>query len=104
MKKHLLVVYVPKEYVEKVKSALFDVGAGKLDEYEQCCWQTIGIGQFKSSKSSKPFIGKPLNLEKTEEFRLEVILDKNLIEQAREAINNSHPYETPAYHFIEVEL
>lgn len=39
--------YVPETDLEIVKNAMFEAGAGKYDNYENCAWQTIGMGQFK---------------------------------------------------------
>ncbi len=38
--------YVPFEYTEKVKDAMFEKGAGKYKKYDHCSWQTKGVGQF----------------------------------------------------------
>ncbi len=35
---YLLVIYVPNSDVEKVKNAVFNAGAGKYKNYDQCCW------------------------------------------------------------------
>jgi hypothetical protein len=37
--------YVPENYVEQVKIALFDAGAGRISDYTHCAWQTDGVGQ-----------------------------------------------------------
>ena len=47
-------VYVPENSVEKVKQALFDAGAGRIGNYDSCCWQTAGIGQFRPLENSNP--------------------------------------------------
>ena len=39
-----LCVYVPEKHVETVKTALFNAGAGRIGNYDQCCWQNNGIG------------------------------------------------------------
>jgi hypothetical protein len=49
--------------VEKVKSALFKVGAGKYKHYDQCCWQTKGQGQFRPLVGSNPAIGSHVMLK-----------------------------------------
>ena len=50
-------VYVPEKHVETVKRALFDAGAGRIGNYDSCCWQTDGIGQFRPLAGSNPAIG-----------------------------------------------
>ena len=97
-----LTVFVPDEALEQVKSALFAVGAGKIGDYEQCCWQVQGAGQFMPLAGSNPHIGKHDSLETVEEWRIEMVVDKPLIIEVIEALKQSHPYETPAYDVIEV--
>ena len=46
--------YVPEADLEIVKNAMFDAGAGQFDNYEQCAWQTIGMGQFKPINEAQP--------------------------------------------------
>ncbi len=47
--------YVPESHLEKVKEALFATGAGRIGDYDHCCWQTRGTGQFRPL-ASRPAI------------------------------------------------
>ena len=42
-----LAFYVPQENLEAVKQALFATGAGRIGDYDSCCWQVKGVGQFR---------------------------------------------------------
>ena len=97
-----LTIFVPDEALEQVKSALFAVGAGKIGDYEQCCWQVQGTGQFMPLAGSNPHIGTHDSLETVVEWRIEMVVDKSIIVETIEALKRSHPYETPAYDVIEV--
>ena len=97
-----LTVFVPEEVLEQVKSALFAAGAGKIGNYEQCCWQVQGIGQFMPLVGSNPHIGKQDSLERVNEWRVEMVVATTHIKQVIEALKQAHPYETPAYDVIEV--
>lgn len=97
-----LTVFIPDEALEEVKSALFVAGAGKIGDYEQCCWQVQGTGQFKPLLSSTPYIGKQGILEQVDEWRVEMVVKKQFITKVISALKQSHPYETPAYDVIEV--
>lgn len=92
-----IVVFVPVDYVEKIIDSMTLAGAGKIGEYDYCSFRTSGIGTFKGSQSSKPFIGTPGELEKVEEVRLEMILPEWKLSDVIEAMRSSHPYEEPAY-------
>lgn len=98
-----LVFYVPVPQVEEVKEAIFAIGAGKLGNYSHCAWQVLGQGQFKPLAGSQPFIGSANSLEVVDEFRVEILVEEDLIKEAITALKQAHPYEEPAYEVIKLE-
>ena len=99
-----LIFFVPVTHLEVVKEALFNVGAGKYKKYDKCCWQIEGKGQFRPLTSSNPFIGKVNELEKVDEYRVEMIVKDELVKVAIAALINAHPYEEPAYSVLKIEV
>lgn len=97
-----LTVFVPDSALQQVKSALFAAGAGKIGDYEQCCWQVQGIGQFMPLAGSTPHIGTQDSLEKVDEWRVEMVVAEAHITDVISTLKQAHPYETPAYDVIEV--
>lgn len=97
-----LIVYVPDDYLEPVKGAMFNAGAGRIGQYEHCCWQVKGLGQFKPMVGSQPFIGEQDALETVEEYKLELVCEVSIIKDVVAALKNAHPYEEPAYQVLEV--
>lgn len=97
-----LTVFIPDAALEQVKSALFAAGAGTIGNYEQCCWQVQGIGQFMPLAGSNPNIGAQDTLESVEEWRVEMVVATAYIKEVVKALRQAHPYETPAYDVIEV--
>ena len=97
-----LTVFIPDAALEQVKSALFAAGAGTIGNYEQCCWQVQGSGQFMPMAGSQPNIGAQDALESVEEWRVEMVVAIAYIKEVVEALKQAHPYETPAYDVIEV--
>ncbi len=97
-----LTVFIPDEALDQVKSALFAAGAGKIGNYEQCCWQIKGAGQFKPLAGSTPHIGVQDSLETVNEWRVEMVVDESFMADVIDALEQSHPYETPAYDVIAV--
>ena len=89
--------FVPSSHLETVKSALFAVGAGKIGDYDCCCWQVEGLGQFRPLAGSQPFIGQQGMVEQVPEWKVEMVVDDALIAPAVAALKTAHPYETPAY-------
>ena len=51
-----LCFYVPTSHVEQVKNAIFEAGAGHMGDYDACCFQTLGQGQFRPLEGSNPYI------------------------------------------------
>lgn len=98
-----IIVYVPISHIETVKDALFEAGAGKYTDYDQCSWQSEGMGQFRPLLNANPFIGKIEQLEKVPEIKLEMICTQEVIKEALRALHESHPYEEPAYGVIELK-
>ncbi|MGI9339259.1 Nif3-like dinuclear metal center hexameric protein [Psychrobacter submarinus] len=97
-----LTVFIPEEALEKVKAALFAAGAGTIGNYEQCCWQVKGEGQFMPMAGSNPHLGSQDKLEKVAEWRVEMVVKTSMIAEVIKALKQAHPYETPAYDVLEV--
>lgn len=95
-----LTFYVPIDHKEAVKNALFDVGAGKIGNYDCCSFEVAGTGQFRALKGANPSIGKIGILEQVYEVRVEMVMDDRLLSKVLETLLEAHPYETPAYDVI----
>jgi len=89
--------YVPEESIEVVKAAMFDAGAGQVGDYEQCAWQILGEGQFKSSENANPYIGQHDQLTRLNEYRVEMVCQKGVLKAALTALIITHPYQEVAY-------
>nr|WP_297462125.1 NGG1p interacting factor NIF3 [uncultured Halomonas sp.] len=92
-----LAFFVPVDEAENVKEALFKSGAGRIGDYEACCFQTRGSGQFRPLDGADPHIGKIGELERVDELKVELVCADDLIHAAVAALKAAHPYEEPAY-------
>ena len=101
--RYVLCFYVPEKYAEVVKSAVFEAGAGRLGDYENCCWQTLGQGQFKPIEGAVPFIGSVDRLERVAEMKVEMICQEDHLKDAVAALKEAHPYEEPAFHVLKMD-
>lgn len=95
--------YVPTTAKEKTKKALFDIGVGMFDNYENCSWETLGQGQFKPVGNANPTIGKLDTLEVLDEYKVEMICSDELIHKAVKTLKEVHPYEEVAYEVLKIE-
>jgi len=98
-----LVVYVPSSHQLAVRQAAFSAGAGQIGSYDQCSFNSQGIGTFRGNQESEPFIGIPGELETTEEIRFETILPGSLVSKVISRVIKAHPYEEVAYDLIRLE-
>ena len=89
--------YIPASDHDRVKQALFDKGAGKVGQYDECCWEILGNGQFRAGAGSHPSIGGIGKLEHVEEYKVEMVCSDKLIREVVETLLKEHPYEQPAY-------
>lgn len=95
--------YVPATHLDAVKGAVFLTGAGELGAYRECCWQSLGQGQFRPMADSQPFIGDVGSLETLEEYKVELLCRAEHIAAAVTALKQAHPYEVPAYEVVKLE-
>lgn len=101
-KKYKIVVFIPQDFTEKISKVMSKAGAGVIGKYSECSFRLRGTGTFKSSKSSKPYVGKRGVLERIEETRLEMICSRENLNKAVSAMLKAHPYEVPAYDIYEI--
>ncbi len=94
--------YVPGDGLEGVKTALFAVGAGHIGNYDQCCWQTRGQGQFRPLPGSEAVIGELGQLTQLEEWKVEMVCEGKNLKRILAALKAAHPYEEVAYDVLQM--
>jgi len=97
-----LTVYIPETHVEPVKAALLAAGAGRYGHYDRCAWQVLGEGQYRPLAGSRPFLGTTGRVERTPEYRVEMIVADACVPAVLAALRAAHPYEEPAYDFVRI--
>ena len=95
--------YIPETHLTEVKNALFNAGAGRVGNYDCCCWETSGKGQFRPCAGSNAFIGEINKLEIVAEVKVEMVCSGDKIKDVIQALKKAHPYETPAYQYWEIQ-
>ncbi|KAM9985739.1 hypothetical protein ACTFIZ_012387 [Dictyostelium cf. discoideum] len=98
-----IIFFCPLEHTEKVKNALFKIGAGKIGNYQESCFVTKVVGQFRPIIGAKPSIGQIDKLEYVDEYKVEMVCEDELINIAIKSLKESHPYEEPAYEVYKIE-
>ncbi len=92
-----LITYVPTEYADTFREAIFKAGAGQIGNYDSCSYNTAGIGTFRPQADSNPFVGTIGELHKENEVKIETIFPYYLQSKIIKTIYANHPYEEPAY-------
>jgi hypothetical protein len=95
-----LVVFVPREALDTVRDALFAAGAGRIGDYERCCWFTEGTGTFLGHEGTHPAVGSPGREERAAEIRLETVYPVEREAEVVRALRTAHPYEEPAFDLV----
>ena len=95
--------YAPASHIEVLKQALFEQGAGRFGDYDHCCWQTLGQGQFRPLSGSVPYLGAIDRLETVAEYKVEMVCAAHLIKTVVEALLANHPYQQPAYEVYKIQ-
>lgn len=98
-----LAVFVPHEHLEKVRSAMFEAGAGQIGAYDSCSFNLEGRGTFRGSEETDPFVGEPGEMHQEPETRVETIVPAHLVNRVVRAMVSAHPYEEVAYDIYPVE-
>jgi dinuclear metal center YbgI/SA1388 family protein len=98
-----LVTYTIPENAEKLRNALFDAGAGNIGNYEDCSFNTKGIGTYMGNENSNPQLGERFEFVQTSEIKIEVTFEKYLEEKILKALFKSHVYEEVAYEIYNLE-
>jgi len=94
-----LVTFVPEAHAETVRTALFNVGAGCIGNYDSCSFNVQGAGTFRAGEETRPFVGNRNELHTEPEIRIETILPVHKKSSVLRTLLAVHPYEEPAYDF-----
>ena len=92
-----LVVFVPGDHTDIVRTAMFEAGAGHIGEYDSCSFNLDGKGTFRGSDQAQPFVGEKGKFNQEAETRIETVMPAFMTGRVIEAMIRSHPYEEVAY-------
>jgi len=93
-----LTTFVPESYLDQLRDAICDAGAGTIGNYDQCTFQVKGTGTYRPLEGSDPFIGEQGRRSEEEEIRIEVIYPQHAESKIIAAMKEAHPYEEIAYY------
>ncbi|MGI6353526.1 MAG: NGG1p interacting factor NIF3 [Lentisphaeria bacterium] len=97
-----LCFFVPVTDTDRVLSAVFAAGGGRIGNYDCCAWRVRGVGQFRPLPGSRPAQGECGRIERVDEEKVELVCSDTSLAAVLAALKSSHPYETPAYEYWQV--
>ncbi|HRB70874.1 Nif3-like dinuclear metal center hexameric protein [Flavobacterium sp. WV_118_3] len=92
-----LVTYTIPENATTLRNALFEAGAGKIGNYEDCSFTSQGMGSYMGNENSNPEIGERFEFVEATEIKIEVTFEKHLQSKILKALFQNHVYEEVAY-------
>ncbi|MEZ4838824.1 Nif3-like dinuclear metal center hexameric protein [Flavobacterium sp.] len=98
-----LVTYTIPENYQQLRNALFEAGAGKIGNYEDCSFNSKGIGTYMGNENSNPEIGERFEFVENDEIKIEVTFEKHLETKILKALFKNHVYEEVAYEIYELQ-
>ncbi|WP_298236932.1 Nif3-like dinuclear metal center hexameric protein [uncultured Algibacter sp.] len=98
-----LTTYVPKNEAEKLRTALFEAGAGNIGNYSNCSFNVEGHGTFNGNEQSSPTKGKKGKTHTESETKITITFAKHLESKVLETLFKSHSYEEVAYEVTTIE-
>ena len=98
-----LITFTTVENADKLKNSLFNAGAGKIGNYDNCSFTSTGIGTFKGNENSNPVVGEKFELIENTEIKIEVTFEKHLQNEILKALFSNHIYEEVAYEIYNLE-
>ena len=98
-----LVTYTIPENADPLRNALFDAGAGNIGNYENCSFNSKGIGTYMGNEHSNPEFGERFEFVEGNEIKIEVIFEKYLEPKILKALFGNHVYEEIAYEIYDLQ-
>jgi hypothetical protein len=92
--------YLPKEALEDIRNALYQLGIGKVGKYECCLtWYEVN-SSWKPIDGAKPYLGTVGEIEFAPEYKMEFQCGEKDIKNAVKTIKDNHPYEEVCINII----
>ena len=98
-----LITFTTPENATEVRNALFDAGAGKIGNYENCSFNSQGIGTYMGNENSNPEVGERFEFVEGNEVKIEVTFEKHLESKILKALFKAHLYEEVAYEIYDLQ-
>lgn len=100
----LVTVFAPQGSADAVLERVAAVGAGRIGMYSACSFAAEGVGRYRPSSGSHPFLGNVDEPGVAPETRIEVVCAPGDELAVTGAIREVHPYEEPLIVVSEISI
>lgn len=97
-----LVFFAPHGSEQKLIDAASEAGAGVIGLYTRCAFIGNGTGTFYAAPGTDPTIGEVGSVEEVSESKIEMVLPESTRNAVERALRAAHPYEEPAFDFVQL--
>jgi|SRR5690554_3444726 len=98
-----LITFAPKSEAHTLRNALFEAGAGSIGNYDNCSFNTEGLGTYKGNEASNPTLGKKGETHFENETQIAVTFPRHLESNILKTLFKTHSYEEVAYEVTTLE-
>ncbi len=93
-------VFLPRESLEDIRSAIYSLGLGKIGNYDCCLSWYETMGSWRPLGEAKPYLGTLGEIEVAPEYKLEFKCEEKDLKRAIDVIKAKHPYEEVGINII----
>ena len=95
-----LEIFIPETYLEALQTALQEVDAGHIGNYDCCLSYSPVTGCWRPLEGTSPYLGSVGEISREPELKVEVTVRAERVDETIAAIKRVHPYEEPVINAI----
>ncbi|WP_299227168.1 Nif3-like dinuclear metal center hexameric protein [uncultured Psychroserpens sp.] len=92
-----LTTYIPSANAQALRAQLFKAGAGNIGNYDNCSFNSEGVGTYRGNENSNPILGKKGEEHQECETQISVTFNKHIESKLLNTLFKYHPYEEVAF-------
>lgn len=100
MKNVKIEIYIPEEFIKPTVSALTELGACKIGNYDHVVSYGKVFGYWRPLNAANPVNGEKNEVNFGQECKMEVVCPYECLQAAIQVIRKNHPYEEPAINVL----
>ena len=95
-----LEIFIPRTHFKALQQALQQADAGHIGNYDSCLSYSPVMGTWRALEGTNPYLGTIGEICEAEEWKVEVNIAAERLEQTLRAVRAVHPYEEPVINVI----